>query len=367
MDERLVRLLLCGDVMLGRGIDQILPHPGSPVLHEDYVRDARGYVDLARRANGSIPIPVDYAWPWGDVLDAVDDAKPDVRILNLETSITTSKRFAPGKRIHYRMHPANVECLSAIRPDVCTLANNHVMDFGANGLVETCETLAAAGIASAGAGENSAIAASPVDVPLTGGGHVVVLGLGSVSSGIPPRWAATEDRPGVALASEFDDTLDVECSVRNVKQTNDIVVASIHWGPNWGFDIDPDQIDFAHRLIDAGVDVVHGHSSHHPVRIEVYAGKLILYGCGDLINDYEGIGGYTSYRPDLRLVYLADVERSSGELRELRLEPMIARRMRLQRASGDDSRWLATVMSQNAVGCEIQALRGNELSVTPEA
>jgi poly-gamma-glutamate capsule biosynthesis protein CapA/YwtB (metallophosphatase superfamily) len=364
VDERQVRLFLCGDVMLGRGVDQILPHPGNPVLHEDFVRDARGYVDLAIRANGSIPIPVSYGWPWGDVLDAVEEAQPDVRIINLETSITTSKRFAARKRVHYRMHPDNVPCLSAIRPDVCGLANNHVMDFGPDGLIETCETLSAAGIASTGAGANCANAETPVSVPLTGGGQVVVFGIGSVSSGIPPGWAATPDRPGVALASEFDDSYDVESRVSNVKQGNDIVIVSIHWGPNWGFDIDPDQVDFARRLIEAGVDVVHGHSSHHPVRIEVYQGKLILYGCGDLINDYEGIGGYTAYRPDLRLVYLADVDRFSGELRDLRLVPMIARRMRLQRASVEDSRWLMTILSQNVVGGRIHALSGNELSVT---
>jgi len=81
------------------------------------------------------------------------------------------------------------------------------------------------------------------------------------------------------------------------KRAGDLVVASIHWGPNWGFAIPREQRDFAHRLVDAaGVDIVHGHSSHHPMAIEIHRGKPILYGCGDLLNDYEGISGYEAYR-----------------------------------------------------------------------
>jgi len=75
------------------------------------------------------------------------------------------------------------------------------------------------------------------------------------------------------------------------------VVASIHWGDNWGYEI-------AHNLIDhAGVDIIHGHSSHHAKGIEVWHGKPVIYGCGDFINDYEGIGGNEKYRSDLSLMY----------------------------------------------------------------
>jgi Putative enzyme of poly-gamma-glutamate biosynthesis (capsule formation) len=77
-----------------------------------------------------------------------------------------------------------------------------------------------------------------------------------------------------------------------VKQQGDIVVASIHWGGNWDYKVPREQREFAHKLIDeAGVDVIHGHSSHHIKGIEVYRGKLIMYGCSDLLNDYEGISG----------------------------------------------------------------------------
>ena len=147
-------IFLAGDVMTGRGIDQVLPSPGDPALRERLVRDARGYVALAESVNGPIPWPVPVSWPWGDVLTVLEEAQPDVRIINLETSVTTSGDFAPGKPVHYRMHPDNVECLVVARPDVCALANNHVLDFGQSGLVETLRTLDDAGLAHTGAGRN---------------------------------------------------------------------------------------------------------------------------------------------------------------------------------------------------------------------
>ncbi len=64
-----MKIFLCGDVMTGRGIDQILPEPCGPVLYEDYVRSALGYLQLAERANGPIPRPVDFDYIWGAALD----------------------------------------------------------------------------------------------------------------------------------------------------------------------------------------------------------------------------------------------------------------------------------------------------------
>jgi poly-gamma-glutamate capsule biosynthesis protein CapA/YwtB (metallophosphatase superfamily) len=132
--DGVVTLFLCGDVMTGRGIDQVLPHPGDPELREAYVRDARAYVDLAERAHGPIPRPVSFGWPWGEALGMLADIGPDVRVINLETSITASGEFAPGKAVHYRMSPGNTGCVAAARPDACALANNHVLDFGHRGL-----------------------------------------------------------------------------------------------------------------------------------------------------------------------------------------------------------------------------------------
>ena len=105
--------------MTGRGIDQALPHPVSPVLYEPYVRDAREYVDLAEKANGPIPRPVTFDYIWGDALQELERAKVDFRIVNLETAITSAETPWPGKGIHYRMHPQNIGCLCAARLTAC--------------------------------------------------------------------------------------------------------------------------------------------------------------------------------------------------------------------------------------------------------
>jgi poly-gamma-glutamate capsule biosynthesis protein CapA/YwtB (metallophosphatase superfamily) len=349
----LVTLFLCGDVMLGRGVDQILPHPGDPELREEYVRDARTYVRLAEHANGPIPWPVSFGWPWGDALAALAEAAPDARVINLETSVTRSAGFAPGKAVHYRMSPGNLPALTVADPGVCVLANNHVLDFGRAGLAETLGALAAAGLPAAGAAGAAGEAGQawqPAAVPVPGGGRVLVFACGAASSGIPSPWAATTSRPGVAFLPRLTGAAadDLITRVRAVRQPGDVVVVSIHWGSNWGYDVQRDQVTFAHRLIDGGADLIHGHSSHHPRPVEVYRGRLVLYGCGDVINDYEGISGHAEFRGDLRLLYFVSVAAGTGEFAALRMLPMQARKMRLRHASAADSRWLRAVLEQSS-------------------
>jgi poly-gamma-glutamate capsule biosynthesis protein CapA/YwtB (metallophosphatase superfamily) len=136
-------------------------------------------------------------------------------------------------------------------------------------------------------------------------------------------------------------------SIRAAKRAGDIVVASIHWGSNWGYTIFPPEIQLAHRLIDeADVDLVHGHSSHHPKGIELYRGKLIVYGCGDFINDYEGIHGYESFHPDLGLMYFPTLDAQSGRLLRLELVAMRRVRFRCERAANEEASWLCSVLQR---------------------
>ena len=343
-----VRVFLCGDVMLGRGVDQILPSPGDPTLHERYVSDARTYVDMAETRTGRIPNRVDYAWPWGDALRMLHELAPDVRVGNLETSITRSGDFAPGKAVHYRMSPDNVPCLAAVAPDVCALANNHVLDFGRTGLADTLVVLSDAGLGAVGAGGDARAAREPAIVPVRGDTRVIVFACGMPSSGIPPSWAAGPMRSGVNLVPDLSDRSAAEITDQFsvAKRCGDIVVVSVHWGSNWGYDVSPDQRHFAHRLLDGGADIVHGHSSHHPRPIEIYRDKLVLYGCGDFVNDYEGIASHESFRDDLRLMYFAAVDPDTGALTALRLAAMQARQMRLHHASPADEAWLRTVLDR---------------------
>jgi poly-gamma-glutamate capsule biosynthesis protein CapA/YwtB (metallophosphatase superfamily) len=338
-------IFLCGDVMTGRGVDQILAHPGDPSLRESVVTDANTYVALAERVNGPIKRPVSFDWPWGEALSVLDDLAPDVRLLNLETAVTTANDFAPGKAVHYRMNPANVGCLTAVRPDVCVVANNHVLDFGPRGLAESLRALSGAGIRSVGAGLDIREAQQP-NVTDANGRWVITAAAGLKSSGVPRHWAATTDRPGVAYVDDLSDrgAAAIVDPVLAVKRPGDVAVVSLHWGSNWGYDVESSQVRFAHRLIDAGVDVVWGHSSHHPRPIEVYRGKLILYGCGDLINDYEGIEPFRHFRDELRLLYFVSVGPGGGELAELRMVPMRVRQMRLERAGREDAEWLRSTV-----------------------
>ncbi len=328
--------------MTGRGVDQILMRPGEPEIHEPYVKDARDYVTLAERASGPIPRPVEASYIWGDALAELERVTPAARIINLESSITRNAEHWKDKDINYRMHPANVTCLTAARIDVCALANNHILDHGYVGLEETLATLAAAGLKTAGAGRSFAEARRPAIVEWTGGHRVVVFSFGTEASGIPPMWAATERQPGVGFLKDLSDPTADEVieRVRRVKRPGDVVVASIHWGSNWGYEVPRAHVRFAHRLIDGGIDIVHGHSSHHPRPIEVHRGKLVLYGCGDFINDYEGISGYEEFRDDLVLMYFATVDSHAGHLVALRMAPMRIRKMRLNHASAAEADWL---------------------------
>jgi poly-gamma-glutamate synthesis protein (capsule biosynthesis protein) len=151
-----------------------------------------------------------------------------------------------------------------------------------------------------------------------------------------------------------------------VKRPGDVVVASVHWGSNWGYQVPQQQRRFARALIDGGADIVHGHSSHHPRPIEIYRNRLVLYGCGDLVNDYEGIQGYAEYREDLRLMYLASVD-ATGALIKLRMAPMQTSRMRLHRASPEDTAWLRAVLDSVSTryGSRVDATADGMLTSRP--
>jgi poly-gamma-glutamate synthesis protein (capsule biosynthesis protein) len=342
-DARAIRLFLCGDVMTGRGIDQVLPHACDPALHEPWVSDARHYRALAERASGPIPAPVDFAYVWGDALDWLARFAPDRRLINLETAVSCSDAWWRGKGIHYRMHPGNAPVLTAAGIDACALANNHVLDWGYPGLDDTLAALQGVGVAAAGAGERLAAAQAPAVLEAPGKGRVIVLAMGSGSSGIAAEWAAEADRAGVWRIDEGAEraVAAVAEQVAAIKGPGDVVVASVHWGGNWGYAVPAEQRRFAHALIDrAGVDLIHGHSSHHPKGLEVHRGRLILYGCGDFLNDYEGIGGEAAYRPELTLMYLADLDPASGRLAGLTLRPMRIRGFRVVDAGAEEADWL---------------------------
>jgi poly-gamma-glutamate synthesis protein (capsule biosynthesis protein) len=267
--------------------------------------------------------------------------RPDARIINLETSITCSEDYA-RKGINYRMSPENADCLKAAAIDCCVLGNNHVLDWGRGGLLETLATLERLHIKSAGAGRNLAEASAPAVLDIAGDRRVLVFSFGCVTSGILRSWAATSEFPGLNLLTEISEKTAsrVADDIAPMCGVDDVVVVSVHWGANWGYEIPDAQRRFAHALIDrTNVSVIHGNSSHHPRAIDVYRDRLILYGCGDFLNDYEGISGYQKFRGDLVLMYFADIA-PAGTLAALEIVPLQIRNFQLVRPSEDDVGWM---------------------------
>jgi poly-gamma-glutamate synthesis protein (capsule biosynthesis protein) len=351
-DASTLTLLLAGDVMTGRGIDQLLAHPGEPTLHEALVRDAREYLRGVEQRHGALPRAVDDTYIWGDALEVIERAGVDWRIANLETAVTTGAQPWPGKGAHYRMNPANVGCLKAARLDCCVLANNHVLDWGRPGLAETLEVLHAAGIQTAGAGEDGQGAWAPAALPLGEGRRLLVFSCATASSGVPPGWAAGPRVSGVARLPDLSESTarDIAADAARHRRGDGIVVMSIHWGANWGESVPAEHRRFARRLIDLGAaDIVHGHSSHHPLPIEVYRGKLILYGCGDLINDYASLPSPGSLRSDVACLYFATLDRARGLLRRLQIVPMQLFRMRLVHADRAARGWVHALINQGGL------------------
>lgn len=347
-----ISIFMSGDVMTGRGIDQILPHPGDPAIHEPFMRSAKGYVEIAEKANGPIPKPVDWSYIWGDALKEMERIAPDLRAINLETAVTRSDDYLK-KGINYRMNPENIPVLKVAGINYCSLANNHTLDWGYSGIEETLDTLRKAGIQYAGAGLDIREAEAPAVLEVKGKGRVIIFSYGSETSGIPSSWAALDDRAGINLLKGLSNETvrHIKKKVAEVKQKGDIVVLSIHWGRNWGYEIPSEQRRFAHGLIDeAGIDVIHGHSSHHVKGLEVYNGKLIIYGCGDFLNDYEGISGYEEFRDDLGLMYFASLGPSTGRLLSLRMTPTRIKNFRINLASRDEAIWLRDVLNREGKG-----------------
>lgn len=357
-----ITMMLTGDVMIGRGIDQLFEPHCHPKLHEPWMTDARHYVDLAEGINGPIPQPVTHTYVWGDSLEDCAKEKPDFRIINLETSLTLSETFATEKSIHYRAHPNQVGILRAANIDGCILANNHIMDWGREGLKETIHTLNVANIRYAGAGCDADEAQKAIEFSLPST-TLKLAAWGSVTSGIPLNWQAGEQQSGVNIMEVL--------SLRHILQTlkalsakGTLLIVSIHWGDNWGNDIPLEQRSLAHTLIErGGASIVHFHSSHHPKAIELHRNRLILYGAGDLINDYEGITGHEEYLPHLGVIYFPLIDLISGQVVTLRLRVYVRRNMRLIRATEKEVAELSSFLRKPcfALGTRLIQADGNTL------
>lgn len=244
-----------------------------------------------------------YARPWGDVPAALRDA--DLFLVNLECALTArTTRWTDGaeKAFYFRAPPDAVAALTAGRVDCAVLANNHIGDFGPAGLEDTIAELDRAGIAHAGAGADRLAARTPALLSAAGTRVAVV-----AWADYPAEWAAGPQAPGinytpVSLAPEHFD--EVRLALALAREQADIVVFSIHWGPNMRARPTREFQRFAHAVVDAGADVFWGHSAHVVQGIEWRNGRVILYDTGDLVDDYA-VDAHL--RNDLSAVFLVRV------------------------------------------------------------
>ncbi len=267
------------------------------------------------------------------------------------------------------MSPENAACLVSAGIDCCALANNHVLDWGRRGLLETLATLTNSNIRIAGAGRDDREASAPAVLEIPDKARILIFSFGSTASGVPPDWVATRDSAGINLLSDLSEAeaLRVASQITAIKRPDDLAIVSIHWGSNWGYHIPSEQKAFARTLVDkAEVAIIHGHSSHHPKAIEIYRDRLILYGCGDFLNDYEGIRGYERYRDDLVLMYFADLEPGAGRLRALKIVPLQIERFQLAHPSVSDIAFVRQTLDRQSMQFGTRVVLGpdGELSVS---
>lgn len=266
-------------------------------------------------------------YPWGDVLPLIRDA--DLSLANLECVIAEGgEPFTPPRVFYFRAHPKAMEALTLAGIDYVTLSNNHALDFQAPGLLETIRHLDEHGIAHAGAG-GSLEEASRFAMLEANGLKVGVVAFADHFQ----EYAATESTPGINF---MPITLE-ERYFRRVREGieaaraagADLVVFSIHWGPNMRHAPTQEFVDFAHTVIDVGADIFHGHSAHIFQGIEIYKGKPILYDTGDLIDDYYV---YEEHKNDQQLLFL--VTATSDEVERIELIPLLISMCQVNRAKG---------------------------------
>ena len=291
-------LAFIGDVMLGRGVNALIPFR-SP------------------------------EWFWGDVLPLLRSA--DAVFANLECAITTHRaRWSKTPKVFYfRADPQAVEVLRAGNVRCVSLANNHTLDYDVPGLLDTLRYLDEAGIAYAGAGRTLQEAESPAILEVGG----LRIGVVSATDNEPP-FAAGPDRPGTNYLEIRTDPATLERVAGWIARARlagaQLVVLSLHWGPNMVLIPPPSFRAFARAVTDLGVDVLHGHSAHVFQGVERRDRRLVLYDTGDFLDDYAVD---PELRNDWSFVFCVDV-RPEATLERLRMVPVRLRYARVDLARG---------------------------------
>jgi poly-gamma-glutamate capsule biosynthesis protein CapA/YwtB (metallophosphatase superfamily) len=291
LDSNTITIGFAGDVMLGRLVNDKISRQG-------------------------------YDYPFGNMIQFLK--KNDLNIVNLETTLTTSKNKV-SKVFNFKADPEKVQSLKNAHIGVVNLANNHILDFSKEGLFETLTTLKQAGISYVGAGHNILQAKEPTIVNIKN----IRIGIMGYTDN-EPGWIATDDRPGTNYI-QIGNIGQIKKDIENIRSKVDLLIISLHWGPNMRETPSKNFRDFAHALVDVGVDIIHGHSAHVVQGIEIYKNKLILYDTGDFVDDYM-VG------PNLRNdhTFLFNVTVKKDQIKYLSLIPALITDMQVNVATGED-------------------------------
>jgi poly-gamma-glutamate capsule biosynthesis protein CapA/YwtB (metallophosphatase superfamily) len=316
-EGRSLKLILAGDAMLGRGVNEMIHRHG-------------------------------FEYPLEPLLPVLRTS--DLIFFNLECAISPQDILFSGdiKMFYFRADPVAADTLFYAGVDLVSLANNHALDADYAGLMDTMDILNGKEIASVGAGEKNAAASRPA-ILQNNGLRVGVLAYCDHQA----DFQATVDLPGIRYVDIFDrrsvDQLIEE--VVDLASQVDIPVVSFHWQPNWEPHIHRVYRSLAQRIIEAGALIIWGHSPHHFQGVEWLDNRVVIYSSGGLVDDYALD---PEYRNDRQLLFLVEV--SDKGVDRLLAYPIELDFARTYPASGEPKRWIEERFSQmcTEVGSRIE-------------
>ena len=295
--QPLLRVVLGGDVMLGRGVASAIAEHGT------------GY-----------PLAPVAALMW----------EADLTLVNLECALTHSTEPWQGEKkdFYFRAPTKAVNCLSLAGIDVVSLANNHILDFGVSGLQDTIAALHSKNIAFAGAGEDLGLARRPAVLARKQARFGIVAYCDHQSS-----FAATPSNAGIAYLDLSNTTHALDVLKEDLADLYQMGVTwpilSLHYGPNRVTRPNTQFIALAHAIADMGWRIFFGHSAHFFHGVEIRHGNAIIYSAGDLVDDYYVDA---TLRNDLQVLFEAVLD--ADGIRELRFYPIYIHDCQADFASG---------------------------------
>ena len=248
-----------------------------------------------------------YDYPFKQVAGLLSNA--DTVIGNLEGPLTSICNSSIDLEKEYTFRSPAEKVAPALKKagfSLLNLANNHILDYGAQGMNDTIDALNKQGISSVGVGENSSQARAGRIINTDNG----KLGFLSYSLTFPKSFWATDTHPGTAFGHEKQITRDI----KRLKKLTDNVIVSFHWGREKTTELRPYQPKLARAAIDAGASLILGHHPHILQAIEKYKDGLIIYSLGNFV--------FGSYSQDAKTSVIARITLNAGHFHSAELIPI---------------------------------------------